>query len=861
MVAVSPQQSDRPPKILYIDTDADARAAARTVLTEAGYRIVEAEDGLSGVEAAVREHPQLILFALHLQDIDGRVLAAVLKTFPKLSTTPLVAVTESPSCPDATTEVVEWDAHVWKPIDTDRFSHQVAELLAAERRHVRPRDEFVALRELNQRLVCRLLKQLQDLKSLNDLVSHRYRQLDAIHEALQDLTAELSPTEVLDRLLPRLAEALGVEQLSVQSSEAPGARTALNRECSIAGSTASIAEAPGEVERKIPLMVRQRSLGFVIARYSARADAIGQDEHLLHIVASHVAIILENARLYESQRAARAEREAARGRAAFLAEASRILGSSLDYETTLAEVAALALPRLGDFCTIDVVERGVLRRISAAAADHRDGPLAASLRRHTPDLGSSHPVALAVRSAQGHVLRDLPDTLLTEIATSPEHLAVLRAIAPKSVMVVPLRARGQSVGAFCFIVTRSAHPYGGAELALAEDLATRAALAFDNARLYREAQENDRRKDEFLAVLAHELRAPLAPILSAMEIVRRYERDDAVRHAREIVERQVRRQASLVDDLLDLSRISHDKLELRKRVTDLGMVVREALEVVHPLTDARRHRVSVSLPQEALLVSADAGRLGQVVTNLVTNAVKYTPAGGGITITGSREAQWAILRVADTGVGIAPETLPHVFELFVQGGESRRRTESGGLGIGLALVRRLVELHGGTVEARSEGLGRGAEFVVRLPLVFAEDVRRGEERRASRSASVLAHRRILVIEDDVDARETLHLLLELEGHQVSVAAGGREGVALATENRPEVVLIDIGLPDINGYEVARQLRATLGDHVLLVALTGYGRAEDQRRAREAGCDVHLLKPVSPDDLARVLEDADKSDVA
>jgi signal transduction histidine kinase/CheY-like chemotaxis protein len=363
-----------------------------------------------------------------------------------------------------------------------------------------------------------------------------------------------------------------------------------------------------------------------------------------------------------------------------------------------------------------------------------------------------------------------------------------------------------------------------------------------------QAELADRHKNEFLAMLAHELRTPLAPILSAVQILGRQAGDNAmVQRAREVVERQALHQARLLDDLLDISRITRGKIELRRRKVDLGVAVGEVVEAMRPLINAKAQSVSLTLPEEPLFVDTDPTRLNQVLTNLLNNAAKYTHAGGRIAVTCRRDGEQAVVVVRDNGVGIPREMLTRIFDLFAQAEPLTARTQ-GGLGIGLTLVKSLVEMHGGTVMARSRGRGTGSEFEVRLPAVAAPA---GDALRATDAAPPHA-RRVLIIEDNVDTRETLRRVLELDGHEVQEAADGAQGIEIALATRPEVVIVDIGLPHVDGYQVARRLRASLGGAPLLIAVTGYGQAEDRRMSRDAGFDVHLVKPVAPEQLAAAL---------
>ena len=354
----------------------------------------------------------------------------------------------------------------------------------------------------------------------------------------------------------------------------------------------------------------------------------------------------------------------------------------------------------------------------------------------------------------------------------------------------------------------------------------------------------DRRKDQFLAMLAHELRNPLAPIRNAVELMRQVETiDPAFQPSREMVERQVKHLARLVDDLLDVSRITQGSIRLRKEAVDLGSIVERAVEGIRPLVDSRAHELTVQLPTDPIRLSADPTRLEQVVTNLLNNAAKYTMPGGHIRVAASLEGEEAVVRVRDNGIGVPPDVLERVFEPFVQTEGSLARSE-GGLGIGLTLVRSLVEMHGGNVEAHSPGLGQGSEFVVRLPAhVPVEKAGSLPEPDVPFPARSL---RVLVVEDNVDAAESLSALLRLWGHEVRMVHDGLEAIDAAREQQPEVVLLDIGLPGLDGYEVAKRLRQDPAmDGALLVAMTGYGQPEDRRRSREAGIHHHFVKPVEP----------------
>jgi signal transduction histidine kinase/ActR/RegA family two-component response regulator len=371
-------------------------------------------------------------------------------------------------------------------------------------------------------------------------------------------------------------------------------------------------------------------------------------------------------------------------------------------------------------------------------------------------------------------------------------------------------------------------------------------LRFEEALRKSEAQlrEADRRKDEFVATLAHELRNPLAPIRNAVELLQHAQGDAALmERARGMMGRQLDQMVRLIDDLLDMSRISQGKVRLRKERLALTAAVRSALEAVQPLIQSQAVKLTVTLPPAPIYLEADATRLAQVIANLLNNAAKYTEKGGAIWLTAERQGDEAVISVRDTGIGIAAEHLPHLFEMFSQVAPALERSQ-GGLGIGLSLVRGLVELHRGHVQARSEGIGKGSEFIVRLPIDSAALVpcpaRAGEEQTA-----VGRHWRILAVDDNRDAADSLTMMLQMLGHETQTAYDGLEALATAASQRPDVILLDIGLPRMNGYEVARQIRQQeWGQGVVLIALTGWGQDEDKRLAFEAGFNHHVTKPVS-----------------
>jgi CheY-like chemotaxis protein/nitrogen-specific signal transduction histidine kinase len=360
-----------------------------------------------------------------------------------------------------------------------------------------------------------------------------------------------------------------------------------------------------------------------------------------------------------------------------------------------------------------------------------------------------------------------------------------------------------------------------------------------------------RRKDEFLAMLSHELRNPLAPILNATHLLSLQKDENHIQQqARTIIERQVGQLAHLVDDLLDISRVTTGKIRLHEEETDLRGILERAIEATRPLIEQRKHELTVTLPPDPIWLRADATRIEQVVVNLLNNAAKYTDEGGHIWLTADREGDFALLRVRDNGIGIGPELIPHIFDLFSQGNRTLERAQ-GGLGIGLTLVQKIVELHRGSVEAQSRGAGKGTEFTVRLPMVVSASMKESMASQTVLPPSQTA--RVLIVDDNVDAADSIAMILRLSGHDVQVAYSGQSALETAAQYQPNIIFLDIGLPEIDGYEIARRLRQRPpSKDVWLIAMTGYGQDSDRQQSQEAGFDYHLVKPVNTQELEQLV---------
>jgi PAS domain S-box-containing protein len=601
---------------------------------------------------------------------------------------------------------------------------------------------------------------------------------------------------------------------------------------------------------RIPETGRQ---GHFEGHYSPLRDAAGEVVGGLAIIrdVSERRQADENRDRLAREQIARAQAEAAGQRLSLLSEVSRELSSTLDDREAFRTLAQLTVPGFADYCIVDVFdETGEIRREAAVHRDPTQAWRMAELRRYPPRVGARAGMGLVLRTGEPILAPEITEDQIRPASQDDQHLAVLLALAPRSGIIVPIMAHGTIFGAVSFSVVGDERRYGPAELAFAEELARRAALAVDNARLYREAQRAlqelaaaDRRKDEFLAMLAHELRNPLGAIANAGHVLElQRSGDPETSDLLAVIGRQIRHLSRLVDDLLDVSRVTRGQIELRPAPVEVRSLVQGAVETVRPLVEQRQHDLRIHLPAEPLWLEADATRIEQVLTNLLNNAAKFTDPGGRVELRVESRGEEAVLTVADNGPGISRDLLPRIFDLFVQEERSLARSH-GGLGIGLTLVRSLVERHGGRVEAASEGPGHGSRFTLRLPLRGTPGLTAGP-RPDGLAEAADSGRRILLVEDNQDAAETLGELLRIWGHEVRIAYEGTGALDQARAETPDIVLLDIGLPGMDGYEVARALRAQPGlERIRLIALTGYGQDADRHRSSQAGFDHHFVKPV------------------
>ncbi|WP_341528310.1 response regulator [Nostoc sp. UHCC 0302] len=565
---------------------------------------------------------------------------------------------------------------------------------------------------------------------------------------------------------------------------------------------------------------------------------------------------LEREQLLLREKAARMEAEAEKQNYSLLSEASRLLVSSLDYRTTLTNLANLVIPTLADCCFIDVVEETnpkVFEEPVIAAATPEIEALAIVLRRlYSTSIDADFGIQKVLQTLEPELVTDAPNAFLQATKQDTESLRLMRQLNVQSYMIAPLVARDRKLGAIAFFTTEPNRRYSKTNLAMAEALAHRVATAIDNARLYKQAIDANRIKDEFLAVLSHEIRTPLNPILGWAKLLRSNKLDpQKTAFALETIERNAQLQTKLIEDLLDISRILQGKLSLNVCPVDLANSIRNALETVRLSAEAKAIQIRSELEPSVGQVFGDAGRLQQVVWNLLSNAIKFTPDGGQVEVYLQQVGSLAQILVRDTGKGISRDFLPYVFDTFRQADSSMTR-KFGGLGLGLAIVRYLVEMHGGTVLAESLGEGKGATFIVKLPVILSETQVSSEETYATTSwTSAFNGIQILVVDDDPDSLDLVTFVLEDCGAKVSAVSSATEALTTLVQLKPDLLVSDIGMPEMDGYMLLRQIRLLSleeGGQIPAIALTAYAGEGNEQQAIKAGFQAHIAKPIDPTQL-------------
>ena len=533
-------------------------------------------------------------------------------------------------------------------------------------------------------------------------------------------------------------------------------------------------------------------------------------------------------------------------RAEFIAEANDLFVRTLDYEETLRNLARLCVPRLADWCAVDMVEPdGSLRRLAVQHVDPKKVQLAFELHEKYPtDMNAPYGVPQVVRTGRPEWMAEIPPELIEQSAKSPEHLEIMRHLQLHSYIAMPIHVNEEVAGVLTLVVAESGRSFAERHVELVEALALRAGHAIENARLYRQAVEANRAKDDFLATLSHELRTPLTAILGWANLLRLSSFDgDTMRNAVETIERSAKTQAAIIDDLLDVSRIITGKFQINPSVVDIVPIVRNVVDLSRPAAQGKKLKVAIETP-EKLLVRADPNRLQQIVWNLMSNAVKFSAEEGTIRVKVEKPGDSARISISDEGSGIPPDILPLVFDRFWQADSSSNRAH-GGLGLGLAIVKHLAEMHGGTVAAESDGVGKGATFIVNLPIGDVEtDV------ESSHAGTAMSSKRVLLVDDDRGAREVIARMLRHYGANVSEASSADEAVTLAGRDSFDLVLTDLAMPEHDGYWLLEKLRSSTPG-IRVAAITALGVPDEQIDG--AGFDAFVRKPVDPARLADLLE--------
>jgi PAS domain S-box-containing protein len=551
---------------------------------------------------------------------------------------------------------------------------------------------------------------------------------------------------------------------------------------------------------------------------------------------------------------AEVQAELEKQRSTFLAEASQLLASSLDYRQVLTTIAQMAIPTFADWCFVDIVENRIVdfTKPVVAAADPDKEALVLQLRQnYPPSPGFPHEPANVLRTGEPELVSEMPEAIPVAIAQDEEHLNLLRQLQATSYMVVPMKVGERKLGTIAFVSARTDRRYNQADLEMALELGRRAAIALDNARLYQEAQQANQTKDEFLAIVSHELRNPLNSMLGWAQLLRKRDFEDPmVNRAIEIIARNAKLQNKLIEDLLDVSRIIQNRLQISRQPIHLIPIIDTTIETLQPSAEAKAVRLVSNLDPSTGLVLGDAYRLEQIISNLLSNAIKFTPNGGRVEVRLEQVGSLAQITVEDTGQGIPADFLPFIFERFRQADASKTRAHNG-LGLGLAIVRHLVELHGGSVYASSRGEGKGSTFTVQLPAQVASSRLVEEPSAGEQIFPALLGLKVLVVDDDLDNRELIAFLLEQQQAQVITAESAAIAFDIILQSEIDILISDIGMPQEDGYSLIRRIRALPSPEkcrVPAIALTAFAKEEDQQEATAAGFQRHLAKPVNPGNL-------------
>jgi PAS domain S-box-containing protein len=846
------------PNLLLVDDRPENLLALEALLEDLEFNIVAANSGKAALRSLLEQDFALILLDVEMPGLDGFETAALIRSRRKNRFTPIIFLTA----------INKTDQHVFrgysvgavdylfKPFTPEVLRSKVtvfADLYLKSREVSRQAEQLLEsnlqLEETNQKIAGlnrEISRKNIELQVERDFVSTVLDTVGCLVLLLDTEGRIVLFNHECERLTGyEFQECKGSEfwQLCLQPASAASAKAEFERLKATGRSH--------EIENE--WIARDGERRLVSWHYTALA---GKDHSGDYVIVTGTDVTerrrSEEARIREQAR--RFAAEAAQQRATLLADVSTFLTSSLENPITLSKLIHFLAPALSDWCIVyEMQASGHFRPVEVAHGDPVKVELARRLLTASNVDPDRHWIARVLETARAQLVNEVAEEEIALLATRAEDLDVLKELGVESLMLVPLLSVGE-IKAVIALVGTALRRFGPADLNLAEDIARRAALAMDNVRLYREAHHANRAKDEFLATVSHELRTPLNAILGWTRLLREETLDKAtVTRALETIERNGRSQAQLIEDILDASRIITGKLRLISEPVELVSVVRAALDTVRPVGNAKGILLEENL-QPPYRIMGDADRLQQIASNLLTNAIKFTPKGGRVCIKLEKVRSSIQLSVSDTGKGIKAEFLPHVFDRFSQAEQTSTRAH-GGLGLGLAIVRTLVELHGGTVKVESLGEGKGATFFVNLPIAAVTLLPGDENREAAHLPSGLKGLRALVVDDETDARDILAHVLKGFGLETESAASAVEALAKVESYRPDVIVSDIGMPDADGYWLLEQLRSLAADQgrdIPAIALTAYASAEDRARALECGYDFHLAKPAEASELARAI---------
>ena len=602
----------------------------------------------------------------------------------------------------------------------------------------------------------------------------------------------------------------------------------------------------------VPLQIRGRPDGGLVYYYRQPRTPGDLELRIAQAVGQLAAAAISSAELYAQQQTLRQQAVTGAERAAFLADVSARL-SSLDYEKNLEAIAQLIVPRFADWCVVDLLEGGELRRLAIAHTDDSKVEFARELlRRYPPRRDERGGLWDVITSGEPVLYERIDDETLKRSARDAEHFSILRDVGLRSAMLIPLGRADEVFGVISFVIADSDRQYDQDDLGFGQELARRASYAIENARLYRQAQDANRAKDEFLAALSHELRTPLNAILGWASILRARP-DGQIERGLDVIYRNAKVQTQLVEDLLDASRITSGRMSIDLKDVPLRPIVAAAIETVLPQAVEKEIEITSVLPNPQITIRGDAARLQQVFWNILSNAVKFTPRNGRIDVQTTISTAEVSVHVTDTGAGIRAESLPFIFDRFRQADASSTRRYRG-LGLGLTLARQLTEMHGGRIAAMSAGAGLGATFSVALPLVELRSARRVDSLQTA-AQDALTGIRVLAVDDDPDSLDVLTSILRLHQATVVGASSAVEALELLQRERPDIIISDIAMPEHDGYWLMQQVQriaAEGGRTVPCIALTAFANETARRRALATGFAAHLSKPLNPDELVNII---------